>query len=283
MNIECIRPPSHSSNSWSRSWLDEGVEECEPWRETGWKLWCNPAPGCRHKLPKFDKISFTQNIQLTLVHSPQRQILDPLQLSAWAGPSWVTDFRAVREQGWSSFLVSPSWKIFCKTLFHSMSDVTWCHTNLSQFPVRLRDTRYSLSWAQAAASDPGPGTDVWLKCLPRSAQAQRSGASWKSQAETRVTHSLWLRWVIAGIMTLLRLPCGYPWQWQHSRDSGDSLTLCLLRLADFCRAKNSFRAKTLKCDIWRYDLTIELAVFCLNGITSEYCTEAKWHESLKYM
>ena len=119
MNIECIRPPSHSSNSWSRSWLDEGVEECEPWRETGWRLWCNSAPGCRHKLPKFDKISFTQNIQLTLVHSPQRQILDPLQLSAWAGPSWVTDFRAVREQGWSSFLVSPSWKIFCKTFFDS--------------------------------------------------------------------------------------------------------------------------------------------------------------------
>ena len=53
-------------------------------------------PGCWHKLPKFDKISFTQSIQLTLVHSPQRQILDPLesQLSAWAGPSWVTDFRA---------------------------------------------------------------------------------------------------------------------------------------------------------------------------------------------
>ena len=88
MNTECwyIRPPSHSSNSWSRSWLDEGVEECEPRRETGWKR-CNPAPSCRHKLPKFDKISFTQSIQLTLVHSPQRQILDPLesQLSAWAG------------------------------------------------------------------------------------------------------------------------------------------------------------------------------------------------------
>ena len=134
MNIECLRPPSHSSNSWSRSWLDEGVEECEPWRETGWRLWCNSAPGCRHKLPKFDKISFTQNIQLTLVHSPQRQILDPLQLSAWAGPSWVTDFRAVREQGWSSFLVSPSWKIFCKTFFDSSCLMS---QNLSQWNVSL--------------------------------------------------------------------------------------------------------------------------------------------------
>ena len=48
--------------------------------------------------------------------------------------------------------------------------MSWCHTNLSQFPVRLRDTRYSL--ILQAASDPGPGTDVWLKCLPRPAQAQ---------------------------------------------------------------------------------------------------------------
>ena len=44
--------------------------------EAGWKR-CNPAPGCRHKLPKFDKISFTQSIQLTLVYSHRRQILDP--------------------------------------------------------------------------------------------------------------------------------------------------------------------------------------------------------------
>lgn len=45
-----------------------------------------------------------------------------------------------------------------------------CHTNLSQSPVRLRDTRYCL--ILQAASDPGPGSDVWLKCLPRPAQAQ---------------------------------------------------------------------------------------------------------------
>ena len=72
-----------------RTLVDEGVEECEPWRETGccgWKR-CNPAPGCRHKLPKFDKISFTQSIQLTLVHSPQRQILDPLTLRSGRGRS----------------------------------------------------------------------------------------------------------------------------------------------------------------------------------------------------
>ena len=90
-----------------------------------------------------------------------------------------------------------------------------CHTNLSQFPVRLRDTRNCL--ILQAASDPGPGTDVWLKCLPRLLRLGLSGASWKSQAETRVTQSLWPGLVIAGIMTLLRLP-GYPWQWQHSRD-----------------------------------------------------------------
>ena len=53
--------------------------------EAGWKR-CNPAPGCRHKLPKFDKISFTQSIQLTLVHSPQRQILDPLTLGLSSVP-----------------------------------------------------------------------------------------------------------------------------------------------------------------------------------------------------
>ena len=52
--------------------------------DAGWKR-CNPAPGCRHKLPKFDKISFTQSIQLTLVHSPQRQILDPLTPSRCRG------------------------------------------------------------------------------------------------------------------------------------------------------------------------------------------------------
>ena len=197
MNIECpyIRPSSHSSNSWSRSWLDEGVEECEPWRETGWKR-CNPAPGCRHKLPKFDKISFTQSIQLTLVHSPQRQILDPLesQLRAWAGPSWVTDFRAAsREQGWSSFLVSPSWKIFCKTFFDSSHHV-WCHRNLTPLLVS----------ALSSAPDPGPGSDVWLKCLPRPTRAQwRSFLEITSRDTARVTQSL--RWVIAGIMTLLRL------------------------------------------------------------------------------
>ena len=224
MNTECwyIRPPSHSSNSWSRSWLDEGVEECEPRRETGWKR-CNPAPSCRHKLPKFDKISFTQSIQLTLVHSPQRQILDPLesQLRAGPGPCWVTDFRAAREQGWSSFLVSPSWKIFCKTFFDSSRLMS---QNLSQWLVSLS--------VLSSAPDPGPGSDDW-NVYP--GLLGLSGASWKSQAETRVTQSLWLRWVIAGIMTLLRLPCGYPWQWQHSRDSGDSLTLCLLHLADFSR------------------------------------------------
>ena len=125
---EYLRPPSMNStflpflilvrNGWMKE-LKNAIHGGK--LEAGWKR-CNPAPGCRHKLPKFDKISFTQSIQLTLVHSPQRQILDPLesQLRAWAGPSWVTDFRAAsREQGWSSFLVSPSWKIFCKTFFHS--------------------------------------------------------------------------------------------------------------------------------------------------------------------
>ena len=226
MNIECpyIRPSSHSSNSWSRSWLDEGVEECEPWRETGWKR-CNPAPGCRHKLPKFDKISFTQSIQLTLVHSPQRQILDPLesQLRAWAGPSWVTDFRAAsREQGWSSFLVSPSWKIFCKTFFHSSHHV-WCHRNLTPLLVSVS--------ARLLTQDPGLMFDwnVYPGLLGLS-----EGASWKSQAETR--HGLHN---LCGGLSLVSwhywgwLLCGYPWQWQHSRDSGDSLTLYLLRLAEF--------------------------------------------------
>ena len=79
--------------------------------EAGWKR-CNPAPGCRHKLPKFDKISFTQSIQLTLVHSPQRQILDPL--TPGLGRGWGRSepgykrHTARREQGWSTFLVSPS-------------------------------------------------------------------------------------------------------------------------------------------------------------------------------
>ena len=97
--------------------------------DAGWKR-CNPAPGCRHKLPKFDKISFTQSIQLTLVHSPQRQILDPLTPSPNSVPGpgraglHTGERRSKRGLGWSSFLVSPSWKIFCKTFFHSMSDVT---------------------------------------------------------------------------------------------------------------------------------------------------------------
>ena len=83
---EYLRPPSMNSTFLPflilvrNGWMKELKNASRGGKlEAGWKR-CNPAPGCRHKLPKFDKISFTQSIQLTLVHSPQRQILDPLTL-----------------------------------------------------------------------------------------------------------------------------------------------------------------------------------------------------------
>ena len=118
-----IRPQwiSHSSHSWSRA---------------GWRSWkCEPAgklavAGSRH--PAHQTTQVWQN-QFHSKH-PANLGPQPPATNSWSthsrvstlglartGPGRVT---AGREQGWNSFLVSPSWKIFCKTFFLSLTDVT---------------------------------------------------------------------------------------------------------------------------------------------------------------
>ena len=208
---EYLRPPSMNSTFLPflilvrNGWMKELKNASRGGKlEAGWKR-CNPAPGCRHKLPKFDKISFTQSIQLTLVHSPQRQILDPLTLGLgrWWGRSQPGYRRHTARRG-ARMEQFPSFSILKHILQNILSFHVWCYRNLSHFPHKPRDSRDSPG--PGRAPDPGPGLMSDWNVYPGPAQAQWSFLEITSR-DTGYTIS-GLRLVMAGIMTLLRLPGG---------------------------------------------------------------------------